>query len=149
MASGDIQAIKDWSSRYFYTKNDINELFITGGTGAKFATDNVTVSSSQQTKVTLGFKPDFVYILIHDNLTNILELTYDSSLDINKTVRGYYLAGNNPIVRDFDVYTMPPNPTTEPDIIYSIDNDGFTLASINTSRYGATAKYIVYANPQS
>lgn len=106
-----------------------------GGTH-KYDSGTVTVSSSETVKVTLGYKPTFIYILFKKN-NNRLILNYSEDNYPNYQIVASHTSS--------DSFVESNVPTTASNRIISIDNDGFTLGTWQggtISSYGSTANWI-------
>lgn len=108
--------------------------------GTAIKRDTVTVSTSGTTKVTLGFKPKHVDVYFRTDSTHWRLLSYDE--DISST-SGFYTTriGSSEGTGEYSFTS------TETGSLASIDNDGFTLASISSSQASSvatTGTYIAY-----
>lgn len=101
-----------------------------------FVEGSVTMSSTQQTKITLGFKPRYFCLFITSSTTSAGALIYDES-DPNFSSTRVFRAG---MVSGTASGNLANIPNTENNTINSIDNDGVTLGAITA--YGTTGHYV-------
>lgn len=88
-----------------------------GGGGDKVANGTWTQSTTDRTKITLGFKPKYVAIQASAGSSSTNMIVYNA--DISTTSFKYATA---------NVYATDSNLGTSTNgVLYSIDNDGFTM----------------------
>lgn len=107
------------------------------GGGEKIATGTVTLSTSENTTVDIGFKPKFLATLTYVSNTKVVFCVYDSSLNTTTIFRGAINGSTVAAVAK----TMPVAYTTStPATINSLIDKGFIMNQ-SSNTYGTDCYY--------
>lgn len=125
------------SGKYFYSGwNKMESSGYAYTSTQNSARGSVTVNTSTTTKVTLGFQPKSLQLMIVKDSTHFCTIGYDSTADSSYQILSTH-SGSVTCIRE-----ALPNSTTNR--LKSIDSDGFTMGIFNSTSintYGSTWYY--------
>lgn len=129
------------AGRYGVTKAMLDYL-ASGGGGGDFDifSEDVEVSASEATKITLGYKPELV-IVYGTNGSNFMFFVYYEMWHDNKQIRNWKFSTYDETTQLWAI----PYTGSEHNAIKSIDSDGFTLMPYDASSYAIDGKVSILA----
>lgn len=126
---------KDGVAGFYPNVSKTASQFVPFGVDSPYVEGTFTSSTSTTVKVTLGYKPAWLYVYVYPNATTVAANFYDSRVNTAKYFRSNCSSGGS--------YSGFQNVTggTYHNSIASIDNDGFTMNKVD-SAFSGTWSYI-------